>query len=316
MTSLERDKLNIDLSPLDGARILMTGGTGFVGRSMLDVLQRHIGKTTDVLVYVVTRDPIRFVSKSPDLASHNCVILWKGDAAHCPETDFTHLVHLENCNSVTTALLAHRAAQRRAPMLYASSGAAYGDNLPLYIDEQFIPRPKSHYGWEKWYTESQCKNIADYVSSRFVSARMFAFSGKYLPLRPFAIGNFVENGLRHEAICVNGSGLATRSYLDSEDLGRWLWMLLMHGRGTYNVGSEQAITIRELAFKVSNHFDYAPEVILKRDPDVPETVYVPSTRKANDELGLSQTVALNESIERMIRYAVGEDMRKMDKSII
>lgn len=303
MTQLEPDKLNtyLDLSPLEGARVLMTGASGFVGHSMLEVLHQNIGKL-DIMVYAVTRDPLLFIAKSPELARHDSTMLWQGSAAHCPNANFTHIVHLENCDSKVTSLMAHRAALRKAPMLFASSGAMYGSSLPMRVDENYTPAPSSHYGWSKWFTESQCRNIADYAGARFIAARMFAFSGRYLPLEPFAVGNFVANGLRREAICVNGDGSAVRSYLDSADLGRWLWTLLMHGRGAYNVGSEQAITVRELAYKVSNHFGYSPEIVLKHDPDVPSTVYVSSTQRAQSELGLAQVVTLDESIDRMIEY--------------
>ena len=53
-------------------------------------------------------------------------------------------------------------------------------------------------------------------------------------------------------ITVSGDGTPVRSYMDQRDLARWLEVLLLQGCAgqAYNVGSDVAISIAELAHRV------------------------------------------------------------------
>ena len=138
-------------------------------------------------------------------------------------------------------------------------------------------------------------------------ARCFAFTGPYLPLdKHFAIGNFMNNLLKHNPIIIKGDGTAIRSYLYSADLIIWLLTILVKGLNCrpYNVGSEFEITIKNLAEIISAISDEYLEVrILTQEnrTTIPDR-YVPSTRRARSELGLSQTIDINDSISRTMNF--------------
>jgi dTDP-glucose 4,6-dehydratase len=70
------------------------------------------------------------------------------------------------------------------------------------------------------------------------------------------------------------------------------------------VGSEEAVSIAELAAVVAGCFDPRPEVRILQTPvpGRPAERYVPSTRRAQEELGLRQAIGLQQSIRRTIAF--------------
>lgn len=102
-------------------------------------------------------------------------------------------------------------------------------------------------------------------------------------------------------IRVEGSGQAVRSYLYAADLTVWLWTLLLDGRPgeTYNLGSEEAVSIADLAHRTAAILGGPGVEILGRpDPGWNPGRYVPSTAKLRRDLGLAPTVELDEAIRR------------------
>jgi dTDP-glucose 4,6-dehydratase len=135
-------------------------------------------------------------------------------------------------------------------------------------------------------------------------ARCFAFVGPFLPLDAhFAIGNFLRDALAGGTIQVGGDGTPIRSYLHAADLTIWLWTILIKGRAgrCYNVGSEDARSVREIAELVAERSG-APgvQVALRADSSKPGARYIPSCRRAQDELQLETWIDLPSAIERTL----------------
>lgn len=123
----------------------------------------------------------------------------------------------------------------------------------------------------------------------------------------FAFGNLINDALRGGPIVIKGDGTPVRSYLYASDLTIWLWTLLLRGEAgrAYNVGSEKPVSIRELAETVSRLLapDSKLRVMLQPDLSAPAERYVPDTRRAREELGLAESVSLEESIDRTAAWA-------------
>jgi len=141
--------------------------------------------------------------------------------------------------------------------------------------------------------------------------RCFAFVGPYLPLDiHYAIGNFIRNGLAGEPLHITGDGTSYRSYLYAADLAVRLWTIPLRGKpGTaYNVGSEEAVAIADIAKIVTEAFSSELPVIIGKKADdqiIPER-YLPFTEKARDELGLRQEIDLEDAIARTIRCTASD----------
>ncbi len=116
------------------------------------------------------------------------------------------------------------------------------------------------------------------------------------------LGNFINNYLEHHEILVKGDGTPLRSFLYSSDLMIWLWKILFQSKSgsIYNVGSDEVISIKGLAEKISKQ-EVAVK-ILEKDSGRKDNCYLPAIGKANKELNLKIAINLDESIEKTIQF--------------
>lgn len=179
---------------------------------------------------------------------------------------------------------------RKSKVLYVSSGAIYGqqpkdvvflkEDAPLLPIES-LPLNKQDYAAAKRDGELLIKRLgAD--GFNVIIARCFAFVGKYLPRdQHFAIGNFIDDGLNKRSIRIKAKNLVYRSYMYADDLILWLMTLANMANDScdiFNVGSDERISIHELAEKVANHF--GQEFFIPAFNSVEEDSYVPNIQKA------------------------------------
>jgi len=167
--------------------------------------------------------------------------------------------------------------------------------------------PAYAYGRGKRIGEQLCLDAWQAGGPVPVIARCFAFVGPHLPLDAhFAAGNFIRNALRGEPIQVKGDGSPLRSYLYAADLAIWLWTSLFAAPGgrPFNVGSEAAISIADLARAVAALCGSASPIAIAQmaDSDRLPARYVPDTRRAAGELRLRVRVPLAEALLRTIRW--------------
>src|SRR5712691_9016502 len=144
-----------------GARLFITGGTGFVGRSYLKFLNDPASGIQDVKVTLLTRNPERFAERYPDLARG--VELLRGNICDFtwPATTFSHVIHaaadtssdagnrpLELMQTIvdgTARVLDFAFSCKADKVLFLSSGAVYGrqpDTLER-ISEEYSGEPDS-----------------------------------------------------------------------------------------------------------------------------------------------------------------------------
>ena len=133
-------------------------------------------------------------------------------------------------------------------------------------------------------------------------ARCFSFVGPYLPLDDkFAAGNFIRDALKGGPIR-SPATVAPGARIYAADLAIWLWTILLRGRAgrAYNVGSEEAITIGDLARLVGSLTGADVRIAGAAVAGRPAGRYVPDTARARGELDLAVTVDLRESLLRTI----------------
>ncbi|WP_256579450.1 NAD(P)-dependent oxidoreductase [Pseudomonas sp. YY-1] len=315
---------------LAGRHLLMTGGTGFFGKWLLALLYELNRQGAAIEVTLVSRDPTRFLALQPEYRSCTWLHWLVGDvrdlrrlpgrpvelilhaaadtsaAAHAdPLTLFDCIVG--GARRVLDLAIAD-GAQR---VLLTGSGAQYGVLSGPGVTETSPGACASNsvdstYGEAKRAQEVLGAIYAKHYGVDVIMTRCFAFSGAGLPLDAhFAIGNFVRDALWKEAVVLNSSGEALRSYLHGADLAGWLLTLLLRGESgqAYNVGSDQAISIAELARRVLGRVAPGKSLqILGQANGGGRSFYVPDISRAR-QLGLDIWTSLDASIDSMADWA-------------
>lgn len=319
---------------LRGARIFITGGTGFIGKWLLEsILAANEKFHLHLSICVLSRRPGLFARRCPRLAASPALRLVRGDVRdfEFPRGTFTHLIHgaadfspaLLASNAFLAAdtivrgtlrTLAFAARRRIGKTLFISSGAVYGRQPPRLarLPETFTgapdpAAPASAYAEGKRAAEMLCSAFAAQSGLQAVIARPFAFIGPYLPLdAQYAAGNFIRDAMSGGPIVVKGDGTALRSYLYAADMAAWLLTILARGRSgaAYNVGGERAISIAGLARAISAECASRPEVLVLGNRSIRSAPdrYIPSTARAREELGLRAWIGLKAAVRRTLAF--------------
>ena len=302
---------------LKNKSILITGGTGFFGKNLCEALKQVEMKIFSLARKRVEYSGIEFIEHDitkpieqnfkVDYIIHAAtpVIIDKNNEAQI----------IDIIVNGTQQVLNFAEKIKCSKVLIVSSGAVYGPQPDEVknISENYVLK-ESFYNFNSAYTTG--KRISELMALEWAKrtnihlsiARCFAFSGPHLPLdQHLAIGNFIGDALKKKVINIKGDGSAVRSYMDAADLVTWLISILLHGKKgeAYNVGSDQEISMKDLAYKISQKVPGSQVVIQNTESCKTRNRYIPSVEKAKSELNLQIKINLDESIQKMIDFNKG-----------
>lgn len=330
------------LRALLGARMFLTGCTGFFGVWLLETFHRADERLRLGLdLTVLSREPDAFVARHPHLCPTDRLRYLRGDIRSFGDPDgaFSHVIHGATTNARetfagedplrkfdTVALGTRRVlefceARGIGDMLFIGSGVVYGRRThpaPIAETDGIAPDPLdpgTTLGHAKRAAEHFCAIAGSRGHLRVKIARCFSFVGPQLPLDiHYAIGNFIADALAGRPIAVTGTGLPVRSYLYMSDLVAWLTTILVRGAPLrpYNVGSEDGRTILEIARIVAACGGVPPAH--RQDASPPPATsagdyYVPCTSLARTELALRESVPFEEGLRKTMEYHASQGCR-------
>lgn len=298
---------HVDLLPLKNKRIFVTGGSGFIGKWMLEsILYANDKLGLNCEVVALTRNVDRVYQKYSHLTKSQ-KLQWKlGDVRDFKiyGGGFDYVLHFASDEghrlTVSDPLqmvdiivngawnILEFAKMWNSKFLFLSSGIVNSKEDNVYVKG-------------KRMAEDLCSVYHDEHGLDVKIARGYCFVGAYLPLdKHFAIGNFIGDALNHRPVTVNSDGMAIRSYLYMADVVVWLWIILLKGKACvpYEVGSNRILTIGKLARKVSEFGNH--KVVIKELKGTYDAYY--PELELTKSLGLRQHIGLSESIERTIEW--------------
>jgi nucleoside-diphosphate-sugar epimerase len=316
-----------DLEHWRGSRVLITGGTGFLGGWLVaSLIRANQMFDLELEVDLVTRSPRNVPS-----SVRSEVRIVDSDVSTMTSTvgEYPLIVHGAASSAASygrgdgdprqmirtildgTKAALEVAARTRARVLFLSSGAVYGQQLRPEVAEDDtngpeVLNPRMAYGEAKRMAETLCAVATEAGEAVVSMARLFAFVGPRIPLDGhFAAGNFLADALAGRPIRVAGDGTAIRTYLYCGDLPEWCWAIATRGRpgAAYNVGSSAPISIAVLAELIGGLASPAlPVRILGEAAPGPVNRYVPSTELASTELGLVPRTDLPTAFGKSLRW--------------
>jgi nucleoside-diphosphate-sugar epimerase len=314
------------LPELSGKRIFMTGGTGFIGYWLLMAIAQLNTKDAQISVVALSRNPDIFLNRYPEFRQAAWLQFIQGDVRDYPFPDgkFDLFMHGASDTSPEAAnralelfdtivlgsrhVLDHALACGTRRVLIISSGAIYGEQAPeiTHIAESATHAchssdPADAYGEGKRAMEMLAVCYGREYGLEPVIARCFAFIGYGLPPH-LAVGQLIGNAMSEGRIEITGDGKTVRSYLYAADLAIWLLALACKGEpGTpYNVGSDEAFRLDELAQLISNTLGLTKQVeILGRERSNKRIRYVPDVSCIRQGLGVELWTDIKTGIKRM-----------------
>ncbi|MBE2269234.1 MAG: SDR family NAD(P)-dependent oxidoreductase [Anaerolinea sp.] len=261
-------------------RILVTGGAGFIGSHLVDLL---IARGSKVIVYdnlstgraeyLNPRAEFIHGDVRDEAAVFAAVEQGIDAVCHIAGQASIRLSYLDpaadlNVNTLGTINVLKACAAHRVPrLLFASSMTIYGNPLTVPTPETAPPDPVSYYGVTKYAAEryvhlaSQRKDL-DY-EFKVTSFRMFNVYGVRQSLTNayqgvFAI--FLGNVLRGEPINIHSDGEQARDFVHVSDIAR-AWADAIDNPAAYgeviNLGSGSATSVNQLCDLVLTSFDRA-----------------------------------------------------------
>jgi len=311
------------------AKVLVTGGAGFIGSHLVDRLVRtkHEVSVVDNL----------FTGKIGNLQSHiesGKINFLRGDVR---DENFVQdsvrgvdaIIHLAAIASVpfsvekpvltnevnvngTVNLLRAAVKNDVKKFLLISSCAVYGDPKYLPVDEKHPLQPLSPYAASKVAAEYYCKAFTRTYGLKTVILRLFnVYGSRQRGENSYSgvITVFIKNLIRGKPLTVYGDGEQTRDFIHVKDVSEAALLALEHEKVNneiFNVGSGRETSVNRLAELLIKIYGEKVKVVYEkpRRGDIKRSYA--DIRKIRKVLGFKPKTSLESGLEELFLEIKGE----------
>ncbi len=308
-------------------RFLITGGAGFIGSWISDLLYR-LGAE----IYILDNFSTGKMENIDHLIESNRVKLlnydvskeeWKEDEI-IKDTNFDFVLHLaaradpQNyikypidtmlSNSFGTLYTLQIAERDNAIYYFSSTSEVYGE-------PQVHPQPETYWGNVNPIGERSCYDEAKRFSEALVlsffrekdlNVKMNRIFNTYGPRLDDGrvISTFIRQSITGKPITVFGDGTQTRSPCYITDMVRGIILTIFKGKSgeVYNVGAPEEYQILELAKIIKKLTGTESEIVFKERMEDDPSKRRPDINKIKNELGFEPKVSLEEGLKKTIEW--------------
>jgi len=298
------------------ARVLLTGGCGFIGANLAPMLHRlghevtifdnlsrgRIEHLDDPGAYLLIEADIRDEdallrsSAGQDAVIHLAAYGSVVESVAEPVENFQ--INVEGTFKVLDA--ARRAGVKR--VVFASTGGALIGNAPPPVNERAVPRPISPYGASKLAGEGYCSAFASAYDMSITALRFANVVGPISWHKKGAVTAFFKCIMEDRPLRIYGDGMATRDFLYVDDLCRGIvagFEAALPQFNVFHLASGRETTIRELAevaCRVSGRPTHPIVHELKRAGEVERNFA--TFDLARERLGFEPRISIDEALSR------------------
>ncbi len=216
-------------------------------------------------------------------------------------------------NSLGTKNVLDLAAKYKSRAVLSSSATVYGERQPGHTDgveeTEFGTldhlNPRACFNEGKRFAETMFATYADIYKLDLKIARIFRTYGPRMPLfHGHQIPDFVLNALEGKEITIMGDDKSITSLSYVTDIADGLIRLMRApaGIGPVNLGSDEAITIGEVAAAIMKITEKQVEIAYEAQPPYMMNLGLPSLAKAREKLGWIPLVRLEDGLKKTVDY--------------
>jgi UDP-glucose 4-epimerase len=313
--------------PLQGKRILLTGGAGFIGTT----LSRRLIDDNEIVVYDnLHRDAMG----GTELADHPNLTFVQGDVLDTELVTHTakgatHIVHLAAIAGVDTVLespvrtmrvnligtsnvleAAHATQDSVERLVDFSTSEVFGRHA--YKVEEIHETAQGSVGEARW-TYAVSKLAGEHLAHSYYDE----FGLPTCSIRPFnvygpgqigggAIRAFIETVLAGEDLVIHGDGSQIRAWCYVDDLVDALLLILERPEAVgevFNIGNQRSVvTVYDLATRIRRLMEADSEIIFRPLHYTDVEMRIPNIEKARKVLGWEPQVDLDDGLLRTIAW--------------
>jgi len=243
-------------------RVLVTGGAGFIGSHLVDLLieKKYQVTVVDSLVSG-NNDNINpqasfyqldirsegleevFIKERPEIVFHIAAQVGVSPSIKDPVND--QAINIGG----TINLLEMMKKYHSSKIIYSSSAAIYGNPVELPISEEHPIQPISPYGLSKWIAEQY---IALYWRMYGINYTILRYANIYGPRQTAegeggVIAIFADRLAKGLPLLINGDGRHTRDFVYVQDVAEANYSAISNGdQATVNISSGKKLSLLEL----------------------------------------------------------------------
>ncbi len=254
------------------AKIIVTGGAGFIGSHLVDkLLENHeviiidnlcngniVNPNAELYTLDICSPSIKPLFKDVDYVFHLAAIPRVPKSVEDPVG--TSMVNIQGTVNVFNAA----AEAKVKKVIFASSSSVYGEQDRLPLEESMTPNPISPYGLQKLVGEQFAKMFNKLYSLPIISLRYFNVYGPRLDFDSdysLVVGKFIQSSSKGKPLTIYGDGEQTRGFSYVDDVVDANIKAMEKGKGgeSINIGSKESYSVNYLANLIGGEKVYLPK---------------------------------------------------------
>lgn len=296
-------------------KILITGGTGFIGSHLVYALAQK-GHQIVVISYRKrqNRQNIKFYKinicspkidlifkkERPDIVYHLAAYTFiKTEPSW---ESINNIIKHNILGSLRIIEASHKYKVKK--IIFSSSVGVYGVNKSSILSEKMLTNPTSFYGISKLTVEKILEthyNVYKMPYIIFRYANVYGPGQKLIPAT--AVLNFINKLLNNKQPTINGTGKQSRDFIYIDDVIRAnLAALKTKKVGTYNVGTGKTISLNKLFSKICKILNKNIRPKYNRLISGGPQKYLPDINKIKKDLDWQPKIKIDDGLQKTVDY--------------